>query len=754
MSAITTKCTLGSTNVVVLQRTAVMECILENFPEELIMTPQWVLWKMEMRGGRMSKVPYQPNGMRAESTTSATWSDCQSVMLAYTSNPSFSGIGFVFTKDDPYVGIDLDKCRDPVTGVVEPWASTIVDDIDTYAELSPSGKGFHLIGKGTLPAKGRRKDQVEMYDSGRYFTVTGDHYGQASVQVEDIQTSLIALHASIFGNSKPQPQTTKPSASNEPAMAVSLAVQVPVVDDQVVIDGILASGDAATFRQFQSGSWAALGYPSQSEADLAYAGMLARHAGPQAEQIDRIFRCSGMMRDKWDEQRGVNTYGEMTIAKVLEATADDSPMAQFMVQMNQRFALLAIGNKLKILDESGGDANIKFLSKPDFELLCANLPTPIAKQAAATVWQKSPQRRYFNSLVFAPERDIAGAYNFWRGFSVSPLSGGCSLFWQFVLVAICSGSVVLYAYIRCYFAHMIQRPWELPEVAIVLRSGQGYGKNTFVEAMGSLVSHHFRQVNSMDQITGRFNGHLQNLLLLHANEAIWGGSKADKGKLKAMISDPKMPVEMKGLDIVDMDNYLRLVVSSNEDWPVPVDLDDRRFFILDVSSVYKQDHVFFAALHAELDNGGREALMHDLMVEDISQFSPRNKPATPFGADIKLRSADSPTRWLHDFLNDNSWMVDGKVFDQSGKPVEVLKSKLYVDYEDWSRSSPDRYPAARDQFFKVIRKLLDKSMVDSRPAATTGQARERMFILTSIDDCRTAFEHSTGTTGFMSWEPV
>jgi len=294
----------------------------------------------------------------------------------------------------------------------------------------------------------------------------------------------------------------------------------------------------------------------------------------------------------------------------------------------------------------------------------------------------------------------------------------------------------------------------LPEVAIVLRSGQGYGKNTFVEAMGSLVSHHFRQVNSMDQITGRFNGHLQNLLLLHANEAIWGGSKAEKGKLKAMISDPKMPVEMKGLDIVDMDNYLRLVVSSNEDWPVPVDLDDRRFFILDVSSVYKQDHVFFAALHAELDNGGREALMHDLLVEDISQFSPRNKPSTPFGADIKLRSADSPTRWLHDFLNDNSWMVDGKVFAQYGKSVEVLKSKLYVDYEDWSRSSPDRYPAARDQFFKVIRKLLDKSMVDSRPAATTGQARERMFILTSIADCRTAFEHSTGTTGCISWEPV
>ena len=300
-----------------------------------------------------------------------------------------------------------------------------------------------------------------------------------------------------------------------------------------------------------------------------------------------------------------------------------------------------------------------------------------------------------------------GAYNLWRGFSVQPRSGSCSIFWQLVKDAICSGSPVLYEYVRRYFAHLIQRPWELPEVSIVL---------------------------------------------LHANEATWGGSKGDREKLKAMITDPKMPVEMKGLDIIEMENYLRLVISSNEDWPVPIDLDDRRFLVLDVSPMYMQNHAFFSALHAELNNGGREALMHDLTTESLVDFSPRSKPNSPFGADMKIRSADSPTRWLRDFLNDNEWMNSGKVFPQIGVSTEVGKSALFSDYQAWSRNSPDKYAASRDQFFKVVRQILGPSMTDSRPAVPAGQARESKFILSSIGQCRSEFEASTGTRGGIVWD--
>lgn len=732
-------------------RVAAMERVLAEFPAELIVLPQWVLWKLEERDGRRTKIPYQPNGMKAGSTSSETWSDFQTVMEAFVKNSNYSGVGFVFSPDDPYVGIDLDKCRDPVTGVVEPWAVAVLDRISTYTELSPSGTGFHLIGKGKLPAAGRRKGQVEMYDSGRYFTVTGDRYGQSSSDAADIQASLTALHAEVLGK-VPKPVKMQPATTAHTSATSSGSHPAT---DQAVLAKMLASKDAQAFKQFQVGDWAALGYSSQSEGDLALAGMLARYAGPHPEQIDRLFRGTGMRRDKWDEARGANTYGEMTIAKALESAAADEAAAAFVAQMNERYAVIQNGSQVKILVEEQGDAKFGLLSRSDFDLLTFNTPSPQEKKSAASFWLRSPSRREYSGVVFQPGGAGAGKYNLWRGFSVEAQSGVCSLFWQFVREAICAGSDEVYAYVRRYFAHMVQRPWERPEVALVLRGGQGTGKNTFVDTMGSLVARHFCEVSSIEQLTGRFNAHLRKIILLHANEATWGGNKSESGKLKAMITDKTIPVELKMQDILHIDNYLRLVVSSNESWPVPVDADDRRFLILDVSPVFKQDTAFFGALHAELAAGGREALMHDLQTENLTGFSPRNKPATPFGADMKLRSADGPTRWLYEVLSGNAWHHNGvPIFAASNAAASWSKNAFVEDYQQWSHRMHDRFPAPRDQLFKRMHALLGESMTDSRPSASAGQSRAREVVLASIEDCREAFAVKAGIAGAVVWDEM
>ena len=515
------------------------------------------------------------------------------------------------------------------------------------------------------------------------------------------------------------------------------------------------AGIVCARTQVQAGNWTALGYPSHSEADLAWTGLLARYAGPQPEQIDRLFRASGMMRPKWDERRGTQTYGQLTIAKVLESIGSSAPDRDFIDRMNQRFAIITNGNQVKILDTGDDDGDgIKLLSRPDFALQTANWPSVPQNTSAASAWLKSPQRRSYKGLVFSPGRVVDGYFNLWRGFSVQPRPGDCSLFWALVRNAICAGSPELFNYVRDYCAHLVQRPWERPEVALVLRGGQGTGKNTFVDTLGRLVACHFRQVNSTDQLTGRFNGHMQGVLLLHANEASWGGNKSDSGKLKAMITDPKVPVEMKGQDIIDTDNYLRLIISSNEGWPVPIDLDDRRFLVLDVSPVYQQNQTFFATLHAQLSNGGLAALMHELTTLDISAFSPRNKPASPFGADIKIRSADSSTRWLYDLLNGNAWAGGAPVFADAGMPAEAPKEHFYADYQQWVRTSPDRYPMPRHQFFKKLRSMLAGSLTDIRSAAGPGLVRERKLVLAGIAACRAEFENATGTRAGIPWDAV
>ena len=238
----------------------------------------------------------------------------------------------------------------------------------------------------------------------------------------------------------------------------------------------------------------------------------------------------------------------------------------------------------------------------------------------------------------------------------------------------------------------------------------------------------------------------------------WGGNRSESGKLKAMITDATIPIEMKGVDILHIDNYMRLVVSSNNAWPVPVEADDRRFILLDVAPKYKQDTVFFAALHAELDNGGREALMHDLLTEDLTGFSPRNRPASPFGADMKLRSADTVTRWLFECLDANgfsySHMPNFKqsLFDQIGGSAVLHKEEFFNSYQHWCKTSPDRYPIARDQFFKRLYELLGPSMTETRPSAPSGQPRERALVLLGLGACRIEFEVAAGVAGAVAWE--
>lgn len=136
-------------------------------PLELRKLKQWVNWTG-------SKVPLHPRTLNsASSTDPATWGTFKRA-LANVEQGRADGIGFMFTEDDPYVGIDLDKCRDPETGVLEEWAEQIVQRFNSYTEVSISGTGVHICVRGVLSGKGRNTPRGEMYDRNRYFTFTGN----------------------------------------------------------------------------------------------------------------------------------------------------------------------------------------------------------------------------------------------------------------------------------------------------------------------------------------------------------------------------------------------------------------------------------------------------------------------------------------------------------------------------------------------------------------------------------------------------
>lgn len=268
-------------------------------PANLTDRNQWVVWRYEERNGKQTKVPYNPmTGLPASSTNPRTW---VTFGQALTSE-GFAGVGFVFAADDPFVGVDLDHCRDAETGEIEQWAQEIVDRLDSYTEVSPSGEGLHIFVRGVLPEGQRRKDKVEMYDQARYFTVTGDHVEGTPTTIVDRTSELVALHAEVFGaGEQPLIRTVARTAS----------------DQQVLRSAMAATAD---FGQLWAGEWAGT-YPSQSEADLALCSCLAYWAGGDSEQIDRLFRQSNLYRAKWDERHSGDgrTYGQVTVQKAIES---------------------------------------------------------------------------------------------------------------------------------------------------------------------------------------------------------------------------------------------------------------------------------------------------------------------------------------------------------------------------------------------------------------------------------------------------
>lgn len=162
--------------------------MFSNIPNELKELNQWVLWARVPRGNRDAKVPYSVNGFPARTNDSRTWSSYEATVDAYMTDPErYSGIGFVFTDKDPYCGIDLDHCING--GEIDEWANNILKQLDSYTEYSPSGTGIHILAKGKKPTAKCKKGLFEIYEKGRYFTVTGQQIGSCN-EAKDIQSVL------------------------------------------------------------------------------------------------------------------------------------------------------------------------------------------------------------------------------------------------------------------------------------------------------------------------------------------------------------------------------------------------------------------------------------------------------------------------------------------------------------------------------------------------------------------------------------
>lgn len=271
---------------------------------ELAARPHWVVWRRELRDGKPTKVPYNARtSARASSTDPSTWSTYEDAQARAW---QYDGVGYVLSPDDPYTGVDLDHCRDDRTGVVETWAQTIVDSLDSYTEISPSRQGLRIFVRAMLPPHGRRKGLLELYADGRFLTITGALLAGSPTTIEERQHAVDVLHHRTFGQPKPAVAPRNGTAHTPSSL-----------DDAALLDVALHAKNGEAFRALWNGDWSSC-YSSQSEADLALCSHLAFYVGADQERIVRLVRSSGLYRDKWDRP----DYQQRTIGKVLSTLGE------------------------------------------------------------------------------------------------------------------------------------------------------------------------------------------------------------------------------------------------------------------------------------------------------------------------------------------------------------------------------------------------------------------------------------------------
>ncbi|WP_062148431.1 phage/plasmid primase, P4 family [Beggiatoa leptomitoformis] len=274
----------------------------DYIPKYLKQRAQWVNWAYKTReNGKQSKIPYMPNGTPAKTTDPLSLSTYEAVQ----NTTGFNGIGFVLREGDNLTGIDLDHCIQD--GKIEAWALAVLALFNnTYIEYSPSKQGLHIwvFGKPTRCGKGTTEKRIEIYDytSPRYLTVTGQAYNQDITNIAHLQPQLDQLHKQYF----------KQADDKTPAFTPTDCARLP--------DILTLTKNDIKFNALYKGDFT--GYPSQSEADYALCLKLAFYTQNNAQEIDRLFRSSGLYREKWDKKNGALTYGQKTIQNVLAKSSN------------------------------------------------------------------------------------------------------------------------------------------------------------------------------------------------------------------------------------------------------------------------------------------------------------------------------------------------------------------------------------------------------------------------------------------------
>lgn len=409
-------------------------------------------------------------------------------------------------------------------------------------------------------------------------------------------------------------------------------------------------------------------------------------------------------------------------------------------EFNQELAVINLGDKTRVLIDGGYWSNEgppKFMKVGDARTMFQNRGTVLQDKRPKLkfdIWLEGTDRRNYNTLVFAPDGCKEFEYNLWKGWPIVADDNprGCKLFLKHVKEVICSGNQEIYDYIMTWLADAIQNITSRPGIALVLQGLQGTGKTIFMDYVLRMYGKYGLTSTNSEYLFGKHNSHLMNKLMVFADESCWAGNRHHGGVLNNMITSDTLGYEPKGVDLITMDNYLRLAMATNDEWAVPANGAARRFCVVKVSDKRAGDYQYFEDLALEMDNGGPEALLGYLQEYKI-KINLRNVPQTDALRQNKILTLVNNNPML-------GWWVQRL---QDGIPLKTCENwmrmvqvdQLYRDYNTHVGGGPKVDRSTQTSFGMYFKGFFPDGTLKITKKRINGQLR-RFYQLPTLEFAR------------------
>ena len=440
------------------------------------------------------------------------------------------------------------------------------------------------------------------------------------------------------------------------------------------------------------------------------------------------------------------------------------PLNTPLAALQEAFCLLRLSGELRVGDrreiaaiQAGTRAgDLSMFKQNDAKILMKRhletLPVASNPKTVCEEFFISPNTIEYTDIAFSPLPSLPSTLNYWTGSRVVPSPGDWSLVRTFLRDGICAGDETNFTYLKCFLAHMLQKPEEKPGIMFVLLGGQGIGKGTLFSLISAIWRQTSLQVSDVEHIVGTFNAAIERSYVICMDEAMFNGDRKAADRLKSMITESTVTIEQKHQPRRTIESFHRFFAASNHRHFSHVDADDRRFIFLRVSEARKGDRDYWNDLHAAInDPAVIAATVHELLNLNLVDFRVRDRPKTTEHMEQKLQSLTGFRRYWFEVLIAGDFDTSPERSTQTN-----WNDACFVSTKTLQKGLRVHQSGTR-QFVSPQAKVLRQELLQICPSSVSARSQllgsqERGYELPALSAARAEFERALG--GQIDWDDL